>query len=276
MKKLGKTALILPFMLWLVLLIIVPLLLIAFYAFTESDGNVLRFTFSHFSKFLKPEYLTVLVRSLKLSFFATVICLLLGYPLGMILASDLFKKKTFLLVMFLAPMWMNFLLRTYAWLTLLEGTGVINSILKAAGLGTHMFLGNEGAVVFGMVYNLLPYMILPIYSSVSKIPKPLTEAAGDLGGSPLQCFRKITLPLSVPGILSGITMVFVPGVTTFVISQFLGSGNVILIGDIIEQQFTKGSSWGFGAAVSIVVMIVVIICMWAINKFTDEPEVTML
>ena len=139
-----------------------------------------------------------------------------------------------------------------------------------------MFLGNEGAVVFGMVYNLLPYMILPIYSSVSKIPKSLTEAAGDLGGSPLQCFRKITLPLSVPGILSGITMVFVPGVTTFVISQFLGSGNVILIGDIIEQQFTKGSSWGFGAAVSIVVMIVVIICMWAINKFTDEPEVTML
>ena len=263
-------------MLWLVLLIIVPLLLIAFYAFTESDGNVLRFTFSHFSKFLKPEYLTVLVRSLKLSFFATVICLLLGYPLGMILASDLFKKKTFLLVMFLAPMWMNFLLRKYAWLTLLEGTGVINSILKAAGLGTHMFLGNEGAVVFGMVYNLLPYMILPIYSSVSKIPKSLTEAAGDLGGSPLQCFRKITLPLSVPGILSGITMVFVPGVTTFVISQFLGSGNVILIGDIIEQQFTKGSSWGFGAAVSIVVMIVVIICMWAINKFTDEPEVTML
>lgn len=276
MKKIGKLALIFPFLLWLVLLIVVPLFLIAYYAFTNSDGNILRFTFDNFRTFLKPDFIIVLMRSLKLSFFATVICLLLGYPVALILAGDTFKKKTLLLVLFLAPMWMNFLLRTYSWLTVLEGTGLINSILKAAGLKTHVFLGNEKAVVFGMVYNLLPYMILPVYTSISKIPHYLTEAAHDLGSSSYYCFKRIILPLSLPGILSGITMVFVPGVTTFVISQFLGSGNVILIGDIIEQQFSKGSNWGFGSAISIVVMLVVLICMRIINRFTDEPEVTML
>lgn len=275
MKKLGKMAILLPFMVWLILLIVIPLFLIVYYAFTTSDAGVLRFTAEHFKTFMQPELIKVLVRSLRLSFIATAVCLLVGYPVAMILSGDTFRKKTLLLVLFIAPMWMNFLLRTYAWLTLLEGTGVINSILQAAGLGTHIFLGNERAVVFGMVYNLLPYMIFPIYNSISKIPGNILEAARDLGGSGFVCFKRIILPLSVPGILSGITMVFVPGVTTFVISQFLGSGNVILIGDIIEQQFTKASNWGFGAAVSIVVMLVVLLCMWILNRFTDEPEVTM-
>ena len=172
-------------------------------------------------------------------------------------------------------MWMNFLLRTYAWLTLLEGSGVINTLLKAAGLAPKIFLGNEVAVVFGMVYNFLPYMIFPIYTSISKIPRSIYEAAYDLGASERACLAKITVPLSLPGVLSGITMVFVPGVTTFVISQFLGSGNVILIGDLIEQQFNKFFNWGFGAAISLIVMLVVLICMGIINRFTDEPEVTM-
>ena len=276
MKKLGKLALIFPFLLWLVLLIVVPLFLIAYYAFTNSDGSILHFTFDNFRTFLKPDFIRVLARSLKLSLYATAICLLTGYPIALILAGDTFKKKTLILVLFLAPMWMNFLLRTYAWLSVLEGTGIINSLLKAAGLKTHVFLGNEKAVVFGMVYNLLPYMILPVYTSVSKIPHYLLEAAHDLGSNSFVCFKRIILPLSIPGILSGITMVFVPGVTTFVISQFLGSGNVILIGDIIEQQFSKGSNWGFGSAISIVVMLVVLVCMRIINRFTDEPEVTML
>lgn len=260
----------------MVLLILVPLVLIAYYAFTTSDGGILHFTFDNFRDFIRPDLLIVLGRSLKLSLIATFACLVAGYPVAMILAGNTFRKKTLLLVLFIAPMWMNFLLRTYAWLTLLEGTGVINTILDTLGLGTHVFLGNEGAVVFGMVYNLLPYMIFPIYSSISKISPNILEAAEDLGSSSYVRFRRIILPLSLPGVLSGITMVFVPGVTTFVISQFLGSGNVILIGDIIEQQFTRASNWGFGAAISIVVMIVVFICMWIINRFTDEPEVTML
>ncbi len=269
-------AVLFPFVFWMVLLILVPLFLIAYYAFTSSESGVLRFSFENFRNFIRPDLLSVLGRSLKLSLIATAVCLIAGYPVAMILASDIFKKKALLLVLFIAPMWMNFLLRTYAWLTLLEGTGVINTILEALGFGRHVFLGNEGAVVFGMVYNLLPYMIFPIYSSISKISPNILEAAEDLGSTPYIRFRRIILPLSLPGVLSGITMVFVPGVTTFVISQFLGSGNVILIGDIIEQQFTRASNWGFGAAISIVVMIVVFICMWIINRFTDEPEVTML
>lgn len=276
MKKFGKTLILFPFVLWLVLLIVIPLILIAFYAFTSYDGDVLRFSTKHFQEFANPNLIKVLVRSLKLSLYATIICLLMGYPLAMILAGDTFKKKEILLVLFIAPIWMNFLLRTYAWLTLLEGTGVINSFLKSIGLGNAKLLGTEGSVVFGMVYNFLPYMVFPIYSSVSKIPHSLIEASHDLGSSEFTCFRKVILPLSVPGIVSGITMVFVPGVTTFVISQFLGSGNVTLIGDIIERQFTKASNWGFGAAISIIVMIVVFICMWAVNRFADDEEVTLL
>ena len=263
-------------MLWLVLLIVIPLVLIAFYAFTSYEGEVLRFSVEHFKEFLNPDLIKVLVRSLKLSLVATIICLIAGYPLALILSGNTFKKKEILLVLFIAPIWMNFLLRTYAWLTLLEGTGVINSFLKAIGFDGINFLGKESSVVFGMVYNYLPYMVFPIYSSVSKIPSSLIEASQDLGGSELYCFRKVILPLSIPGIVSGITMVFVPGVTTFVISQFLGSGNVTLIGDIIERQFTKASNWGFGAAISIIVMIVVFICMWAVNKFADDEEVTLL
>lgn len=275
MKKAGKILLYTPFMVWLVLLIVVPMFLIAYYAFTVTDGHILKVSLSHFKNFLNTDYIIVLVRSLKLSFIATIVCLFIGYPVSMILAGDTFKKKSLLLVLFIAPMWMNFLLRTYAWLTLLEGSGVINTIIKAVGIEAQVFLGNEKSVVFGMVYNLLPYMIFPIYTSISKIPHNILEAAQDLGSSDFYIFKKIILPLSLPGILSGITMVFVPGVTTFVISQFLGSGNVILIGDIIEQQFTKSANWGFGAAISIIVMVVVLLCMWLVNRFTDEPEVTM-
>ena len=275
MKKFMHFLLIFPFMLWLVILIVVPLILIAYNAFTSHSAEGVLFTLDNFRSFMSPDLIRVLLRSLWLSLIATLVCLLIGYPVALILSGDTFKNKAFLLVLLIAPMWMNFLLRTYAWLTLLEGSGVINSILKALNMPTQVFLGNEKAVVFGMVYNLLPYMIFPIYNSVSKIPKNLLEASYDLGSSWFVCFKKVILPLSIPGIVSGITMVFVPGVTTFVISQFLGSGNVVLIGDIIEQQFTKASNWGFGAAISIIVMLVVLLSMWLVNRFTDEPEVTM-
>ncbi len=261
-----------PFLIWLILLVVVPLMLIGYYGFTNAAGI---FSFDNFHQFFQPDYLRVLWRSLYLSLVATVFCLLAGYPVAMILAGNTFRKKTLLVVLLIAPMWMNFLLRTYAWLTLLEGNGVFNTILQAMGLPKQSFLGNTNAVVFGMVYNFLPYMIFPIYNSISKIPKNILEAARDLGGGNATCFFRIILPLSVPGIISGITMVFVPGVTTFVISQFLGSGKVTLIGDIIEQQFMHAGNWGFGAAISIVVMVVVVVCMWLVNRFSDDSGVMM-
>ncbi len=274
MKKntLLRTVALLPFLIWILLLIVVPVLLIAYYGFTDTDGT---FSLVHFRQFFQPNYLRVFGRSLYLAFLATIICLLAGYPIAMILAGKTFKKKTLLVVLLIAPMWMNFLLRTYAWLTLLEGNGVFNTILQAMGLPKQAFLGNANAVVFGMVYNFLPYMIFPIYTSISKIPKNIIEAARDLGGGSVTCFFKIILPLSVPGILSGVTMVFVPGVTTFVISQFLGSGKITLIGDIIEQQFMHAGNWGFGSAISIIVMVAVVLCMWLVNRFSDDTGVMM-
>ncbi len=261
-----------PFLLWMLLLILIPLILIAYYSFTDGNGGV---TLENFRQFFRPDYLRVLWRSLYLALISTFVCLLLGYPVAMILAGNTFKKKAILVVLLIAPMWMNFLLRTYAWLTLLEGNGVINTVLQAIGLPKQSFLGNANAVVFGMVYNFLPYMIFPIYTSISKIPRNILEAARDLGGGGVICFLRIILPLSVPGILSGVTMVFVPGVTTFVISQFLGSGKITLIGDIIEQQFMHAGNWGFGAAISIIVMIAVVLCMWLVNRFSDDNEVMM-
>lgn len=261
-----------PFLIWIVLLVVVPLLLIAYYGFTAADGT---FSMDNFREFFRPDYLRVLWRSLYLSLIATAFCLLIGYPVAMILAGNAFKKKAILVVLLIAPMWMNFLLRTYAWLTLLEGNGVFNTILQAVGLPKKAFLGNESAVVFGMIYNFLPYMIFPIYNSISKIPRNILEAAKDLGGGSVICFLRIILPLSIPGILSGITMVFVPGVTTFVISQFLGSGKITLIGDIIEQQFMHAGNWGFGSAISIIVMVVVVFFMWLVNRFSDDTGVMM-
>ncbi len=274
MKKnnLLRAVALFPFLIWIILLIVVPVILIAYYGLTNADGV---FSFDNFRQFFQPNYLRVFGRSLYLALLATVICLLVGYPIAMILAGNTFKRKTLLVVLLIAPMWMNFLLRTYAWLTLLEGNGVFNTILQSLGLPKQAFLGNVNAVVFGMVYNFLPYMIFPIYTSISKIPKNIIEAAKDLGGGNVICFFRIILPLSVPGILSGVTMVFVPGVTTFVISQFLGSGKITLIGDIIEQQFMHAGNWGFGAAISIIVMIAVVLCMWLVNRFSDDSEVIM-
>ncbi len=271
-KKTLYVVALLPFLIWIALLVVVPLFLIAYYGFTNQDGA---FSLANFRQFLRPDYLRVLWRSLYLAFISTIYCLLIGYPVAMILAGNTFKSKALLVVLLIAPMWMNFLLRTYAWLTLLEGNGVINTILQAIGLPKKAFLGNANAVVFGMVYNFLPYMIFPVYTAISKIPRNILEAARDLGGGSITCFFRIILPLSVPGIISGVTMVFVPGVTTFVISQFLGSGKITLIGDIIEQQFMHAGNWGFGAAISIVVMLVVILSMWLVNRFSDDSEVMM-
>lgn len=262
-----KIALYLPFLVWLLLFILVPVVLIVYYGFTTGESL---FTLDNFKRLAEPMYFTVMMRSLGLAFVATVLCLLIGYPIALILSGDVFRNKVVLLVLFVAPMWMNFLLRTYAWLTLLENTGLINRFLTMLGFAPQQFLYRPGAVVLGLVYNLLPYMIFPIYTSISKIPSHLLEAAADLGANAWVRFWKIILPRSVPGIVSGITMVFVPGVTTFVVSKLLGGGNVPMIGDIIEQQFGALSDWHFGSAISLAVMLVIVICMVFVNRTSDE------
>jgi len=277
MKKLGKALILFPFMLWLVLLIVIPLVLIAFYAFTSYDGDVLRFSLEHFKEFLNPDLIKVLVRSLWLSLIATMICLLAGYPLALILAGDTFKKKEILLILFMVPMWMNFLLRTYAWMTLLGNNGIINSILGFVGLGPYKLLNTQGAVVLGMIYNYIPYMILPLYSVMVKIDKSVLEAASDLGCNGAKVLFKVILPLSVPGITSGITMVFVPAISTFIISRMLGGGSNLLIGDLIEMQFL-GNSYNpnLGAAISFVLMIIVLIIMTVMNQFDGDDDKVLI
>ncbi len=259
-----------PYLIWMIIFIVIPSFLILFYAFTIRDENGIRFTLENFYKFCEPVYITVLLKSLGLALFSTLVCLILGYPVAMILASKQFSKRTTLSMLFIIPMWMNFLLRTYAWLTLLEKNGIINSILSFLYLPKFNILYTNGAVVLGMVYNFLPFMILPIYTVLMKIDGKLIEAAQDLGGNTFTVFRRITLPLSIPGVMSGITMVFMPAVTTFVISKLLGGGQYTLIGNFIERQFIQLSDWNFGSAISMIMMIFILISIGIMSKFDED------
>ncbi|NMA95728.1 MAG: ABC transporter permease, partial [Clostridiales bacterium] len=219
-----------------------------------------------------PVYLVVLLRSLALAALSTIICLLIGYPLAMILADKDFERRNIMLLLLMVPMWMNFLLRTYAWLTLLEKKGIINSILTALNLPNVNIIYTTKAVVLGMVYNFLPFMVLPIYTVLSKIDRSIVEAAQDLGADSVTTFKKVIFPLSLPGVVSGITMVFMPAVTTFIISRLLGGGHYKLIGNLIEQQFLSVYDWNFGSAISIIMMIVILISIAILSKYEDVKE----
>ena len=267
MKK--SKAVYVPFLIWIFMFVLIPLGLVIYYSVTNKQGG---FTLDNFKELTDPVYLSYLLRSLKLAVLATVMCLLIGYPTALVLSGDFFKNKPVWLVLIIAPMWMNLLLRTYAWQVILEDTGIINTFLNFLGFESLKIRNTEGAVLLGMVYDLLPFMIFPIYTSVSKIPHNMIEAASDLGANKLTVFSKITLPLSVPGIISGITMVFVPGVTNFVISQYLGGGECNLIGDVIQEQFTTMNNWNLGSALSVVVMVIILICMWFVNRASDEED----
>nr|MDD6335515.1 ABC transporter permease [bacterium] len=256
-----------PYLVWMALFILLPLGLIIYYSVTSDNGG---FTLEHFSRFLEKDYLMVLARSLWLALICTVICLLLGYPAAYILASRTLKRANMLLVLFLLPMWMNFLLRTYAWAFLLERGGIIYTFLQKIGISDPPpMLNTQGAIVLGMVYNFLPFMVLPIYTALSKMDHHLVEAAYDLGATPVRVFGKITLPLSMPGVISGITMVFMPSASTFVISKLLGGGKQMLIGDLIESQFTIYRNWHFGSAVSIVLMLFILLSMRMVNGASE-------
>ncbi len=247
-----------PYIAWAVIFIVIPLCMVLYYGLTDFSGN---FTFSNISTISKPGYLKALKRSVELALISTVVCFVLAYPLGMILSSMKLKQNAYIVTLFILPMWMNFLLRTLTWMTLLEGKGVINTVLEFFHLPTMNIINTNAAIVLGMVYNFLPFMILPIYNSLSSIDENVINAAKDLGAGTFQTFLRIILPLSMPGVLSGITMVFIPALTTFAISTMLGGSKILLIGNIIEQEFTQLYDWHLGSGLSIVLMIFILINM---------------
>ncbi len=251
---------------WAIIFIVVPLCMVFYYGLTSADGG---FTFDNIATIMKPGYIKALKRSIVLAIISTLVCFLLSYPLGMILASMKLKKNAYIVTLFILPMWMNFLLRTLTWMTLLEGKGVINTILEFLHLPTLNIINTNGAIVLGMVYNFLPFMILPIYNALNRIDENVINAARDLGAGNVQTFLRITLPLSMPGILSGITMVFIPALTTFAISTMLGGSKILLIGNIIEQEFTQLYDWHLGSGLSIVLMIFIILNM-IIENLSDN------
>ena len=244
-----------PYALWMLMFTIVPLLFVVYYAFTGADG---RFTMANFQRITQPGYLPVLLTSLKLAFYCTLVCLLVGYPTAYFLASRDFSQNKMLVVLILLPMWMNFLLRTYAMMTILENNGLLNTLLEKLGLPKRQFIGTEGAVLLGLVYNYLPFMVLPIYTALKKIDNGMIEAAEDLGANPLRVVTRVVIPQTVPGILSGITMVFMPAVTTFAISYMLSNGTIYLTGDMIDEFFRGLNNRNAGSALSLVMMLLML------------------
>lgn len=262
-----------PFMFWMVAFTLIPLALMAVKAFTAPDGS---FTLDNVLAITRPAYLKALGLSLELALCATLICLLVAYPIALILRSSKSGKGALIIFIFVLPMWMNFLLRTLAWQSLLEREGVINGILGMLGLPAIEIINTPAAVILGMVYNFLPFMILPLYNCISKIDDNTINAAYDLGANRIQTIFRVIVPQSFAGIVSGITMVFVPALTTFVVSDILGGGKVMLIGNVIEQQFTVNYDWSTGAGLSIVLMLFVLISMMLVNSFDKSGEGRLL
>lgn len=256
-----------PYLVWMVLFIVVPLGIVVWYALTNSDGQVTLANLTSIGR-----YASVFGRSLLLAAEATIICLVLAFPVGYFLSRLRANKQHIMLMLVMLPMWMNFLLRTYAWMGLLSINGPVNAVLGVFGLGPYNMLNTSGAVVLGMVYNYVPYMILPLYTSMTKIDQSIVEAAQDLGASTTKTLFRVLIPMSIPGISTGITMVFVPAVSTFVISRMLGGGSNLLIGDLIEMQFLGNSyNLNVGSAMSLVLMVIVLLCMSFTSSF-DEDE----
>ena len=276
--KLSRFAI--PYVIWMALFVVAPIVLVVVYAFSNDLGG---FTLENFSKM--GTYAVVFGRSFKLALIATLICLVIGYPVSYMMSREGERFQRAAMVLIMLPMWINFLLRTYSWMSILENNGLLNQVFQKTGLlslynslfGTSLeyfpMMNTQGAVVLGMVYNYLPFMILPIYSFIVKLDGSLVEAARDLGADGVNVFRRVILPLSLPGVLSGITMVFVPSVSTFAISKMLGGGTDLLLGDLIEQQFLGGAyNPQLGAAISLVMMVIVVVCMVVMNRFGEGEE----
>ena len=277
-NKLSRFAV--PYVVWMAIFVVAPIVIMTVYAFTSASGG---FTLDNFAQM--GTYTEVFLRSFKLALIATAICLLIGYPVSYFISREGVSFQRMANVLIMLPMWMNFLLRTYSWMTILENNGLLNQLFRKLGIialynnltGAELeffpMMNTQGAVVLGMVYNYLPFMILPIYSVIVKLDHSLLEAARDLGANSATVFRRVILPLSLPGVRSGITMVFVPSVSTFAISQMLGGGTELLLGDLIERQFLGGAyNPQIGAAISLVMMIIVVVCMVIMNRFGEGEE----
>lgn len=262
-----------PYILWSAVFIIVPLGMILYYGLTDQTGS---FTLDNITAIVSAGHAKALRVSLLLSLVSTLVCFLLAYPLAMILAGVQVKRHNFIILVFILPMWMNFLLRTLAWQTLLEKNGVINHVLSFLHLPALRIINTPAAIILGMVYNFLPFMVLPLYNALSKIDTNVINAARDLGANHVYTFIRIILPLSIPGIISGITMVFIPALTTFVISSLLGGGKLLLIGDVIEQEFTRTSNWHLGSGLSMILMVFILINMVLSAVFDKDGEGSML
>ena len=271
-RKQSESRLATPYAIWSVLFIVIPLILIVFFSFTKQVDGRYMFTLDNFDKFFNVMYFKVVRRSLVLAFISTVLCLIVGYPTAYIISKAKPSRRATLLLLCILPMWMNFLLRTYAWSAILGKNGFINTLLGMVGPGPINILYTDAAVLLGMVYNFLPFMILPIHTILSKMDQDLINAAKDLGANNFQVFTKVIFPLSLPGVISGITMVFMPAVSTFVISKLLGGGQFYLIGNLIEQQFMSVGDWHFGSAISIFMMIIILISMAIMNKYSSGTD----
>lgn len=267
MKKFSQLAL--PYIVWAVMMLVLPMALIALYSVMEQGNSIISFSFTleHYIKFFTDrDFLLILWRSLMIAVKTTIICLLLGYPVAYFIARSREKVQNALILCITLPMWINMLVRTYAWIGMLSEGGLIQKILQFLGMGNVDLLYTEGAVLLGMVYNFLPFMILQIQTSLSKMDNSLLEASADLGASPAQTFRRVTLPLSLPGVINGITLVFLPAVSSFFIPKFLGGGQYFLIGNMIENQFITVGEWNFGSAISMIMAVIMMLLMMAVRK----------
>ena len=275
-----------PYIIWMALFVVAPIVMVVLYAFSSADGG---FTFNNFLSM--GTYAVVFTRSFRLAAIATLICLLIGYPVSYMMSKEGPQFQKIAMILIMLPMWMNFLLRTYSWMSILENNGLLNNFFQNIGvidlynwfgmryiadfvpIEYFQMLNTQGAVILGMVYNYLPFMIMPIYSVIVKLDNSLLQAARDLGANGFQVFQRVILPLSLPGVISGITMVFVPSVSTFAISKMLGGGTEVLLGDLIEQQFLGGAyNPHLGAAISLVMMVIVVLCMVVMNRFGEGEE----
>ena len=258
-----------PYVVWIVVMIVAPMLLIVLYAFTESGNDVLtfRFTLENFARFVTDRvFLAVLWRSLYIALITTVICILLGYPIAYAIARLGERANTVMILLITMPTWVNMLVRTYAWMGILQDEGVLNSLLGVFGIGPVPMIHTSFAVILGMVYNFIPFMILQIHTSLDKMDKNLLNAAADLGADKVQTFLRVTLPLSLPGVVSGITLVFLPAVSSFFIPKLLGGGQYVLVGNVIESQFLTSGDWNFGSAISMIMAIIIMVSMYFTRK----------
>lgn len=269
-NKKSKSLLAYPYVVWSLIFIVAPIVIILVLSFLKTTNGQTIFSLDNYKKILNPIYLNIFLHSIVLAFISTVLCLILGYPVAYIISKYNLKKRNILILLFILPMWMNFLIRTYAWMAILNTNGILNNILGIFGISPVKFLYTEGAVLLGMVYNFLPFMVIPIYTVLIKLDQTLIDASYDLGATKFQTFKKVIFPLSLPGVISGITMVFMPAVSTFVISRLLGGSKYLLVGNLIEQEITAVGDWNLGSSLAIFMMILILISMAFMTKYEKK------